>query len=108
MIMTRSYLQIILVALLLIAQHGAITHQIQHAQGQATGGSPQPLGSKDLLYSELCDFHLAFTQIPGAVGSTALSLCLAAPAVERSPNQFARFFPSDSVIPASRGPPIRL
>lgn len=106
--MKRSYLQIILAGLLLIAQHGAVMHQMQHAHGQLSGVSSQTGGGKSLPQSDLCDFHAAFIQVLGIVNSAADLPLIAVFAAERTSVHFTRQYPSSPVIPASRGPPILL
>jgi len=103
--MKRGFLRIVLVALLLAAQHGALAHQIRHLQDNFPGQSQHDGKQKP---SGLCDFHVSFVQILGAVDSALSSLRIAANAVEPSINHFPSAFPSDLVVPASRGPPVLL
>lgn len=105
MIMKRCMLQIMLAALLLVAQHGALTHQIWHLQNRLPVQSQQHDGGKQ-KYSDSCDFHVAFAEILGAVNSVALPPRAVANTAERSSNHFPRAFPVNPVVPASRGPPV--
>ena len=106
MIMKRGLLQIVLVALLLVAQHGALAHQFRHLQDNLAGQSQHD--GKQKPQSGLCDFHVAFAQILGAVDAALWPLRIAANAVEHGINHLPLAFPSDLVVPASRGPPILL
>ena len=108
MILKRGLLQIALAALLLVAQHGALTHQVRHLQDNLPAQSQQQDDGTQKSTSGLCDFHVAFVQILGAVSSTLLPSRIALNAVERSVNHFPLAFPADSVVPASRGPPVLL
>jgi hypothetical protein len=108
MILKRGLLQIVLAALLLAAQHGALTHQVRHLQDNLPIQSQQQNGSKQKPQSGLCDFHVAFVQILGAVDSAALPLLLAVNTTERGFNHLPLAFPANLVVPASRGPPILL
>lgn len=106
MIMKRGLLQILLAALLLVAQHGALAHQVRHLQDNLPGQSQHD--GKQKTQSGLCDFHVSFAQILGAVDAALLPLRIAANAVECGINHLPLAFPSDLVVPASRGPPVLL
>ena len=108
MIPKRGLLQIVLAALLLAAQHGALTHQVRHLQDNLPVQSQQHDDGKQSSQSGLCDFHIAFAQILGTVSSAALALRIAANTVELSTNNFPPAFPANLVVPASRGPPVLL
>jgi hypothetical protein len=108
MILKRGFLQVLLAALLLAAQHGALTHQMRHLQGNAPVQSQQDTGGKQTSQTGLCDFHVAFVQVLGALSSVAPPLQIAVNAVERSSNHFPPAYPANLVIPASRGPPVLL
>lgn len=107
MTLKRGLLQIVLAALLLAAQHGALTHQVRHLQDNLPAQSQQDDG-KQKSQSGLCDFHVAFVQILGALNSELLSLRIATNAFEHGTNHFSLAFPADLVVPASRGPPVLL
>lgn len=106
--MKRALLQIACILLLLVAQHGALSHQIRHLQDNLPVQSQQQDNGKQNAPSELCDFHIAFVQILGTVSSAALALRIAANTVELSTNHFPPAFPANLVVPASRGPPVLL
>lgn len=108
MIMKRGLLQIVLATLLLVAQHGALAHQIRHLQDNLPGQSQQQDDGKQKPQSGLCDFHVLFAQILGAVDAAVLPLQIAANGFEHGINHFPPAFPSDLVLPASRGPPVLL
>ncbi len=108
MILKRGVLQIVLAALLVSAQHGALTHQVRHLQDSLPAQSQQHDDGKQRSQSGLCDFHIAFAQILGTVSFAALPLRIAANTVERSTNHLPPAFPANLVVPASRGPPVLL
>ncbi len=105
MILKCGLLQIALAALLLAAQHGALTHQVRHLQDNLPVQSQQQDNGKQKSQPGLCDFHVAFIQVLGAVNSAAPPLQIAANTVECSRNHLPLAFPADLVVPASRGPP---
>jgi hypothetical protein len=107
MILTRGWLQILLAALLLVAQHGALLHQTRHLQDRLPGQAQQDQKQKS-AHAGLCDFHVSFAQVLGAVGCARMPLRLASNAVEHTGNHFSRAFAADLVVPASRGPPVLL
>jgi hypothetical protein len=108
MTLKRGLLQIVLAAVLLAAQHGALTHQVRHLHDNLPAQSQQQDDGKQKSQSGLCDFHVAFVQILGALNSELLPLRIATNAFEHGPNHFPPAFPSDLVVPASRGPPVLL
>ena len=108
MILKRGLMQIVLAALLLAAQHGALTHQLRHWQDRLPAQLQQQDDKQKAAHSGLCDFHVSFAQILGVVNCAQVPLRLEANAVERHGNHFPPAFPADLVGPASRGPPILL
>ena len=76
MTIKRGLLQILLAALLLVAQHVALTHGFNHlplGQLSQLEQTQQDDGGKKSL-SGLCDFHVAFAKVFGALGSCALQV----------------------------------
>lgn len=108
MILKRGLLQIVLAALLLAAQHGALTHQVWHRQDNLPVQSQQQDNGKQKPQSGLCDFHATFVQILGAVDSAALPVQFAGNTVESGFNDLTLAYPANLVVPASRGPPVLL
>lgn len=108
MISRRVLLLTVLVALLLVAQHAALTHPVWHLHdGRSAPGEQQDNGKKS-AHSALCEFHVSFAEVLGAVSCDKVSLKVAHNAVELSINRFAPAFPANLVVPASRGPPVLL
>ena len=101
----RGLMQIVLAALLLVAQHGALTHQIRHAQDRLPAQAQQQDQKQKSAHTGLCDFHVSFAQVLGAVNCARLPLRLASNTVEHSGNHLPHAFPADLVVAASRGPP---
>ncbi len=108
MILKRGLLRILLAALLLVAQHGALTHQTRHLQDRLPAQAQQQDQKQKSAHASLCDFHVSFAQVLGAVNCARVPLRLASNAIERSGNHFLPAFPADLVVPASRGPPVLL
>ena len=108
MILKRGWLQMMLAALLLAAQHGALTHHVRHLQDNLPVQSQQQDDGKQKPQSGLCDFHVTFVQVLGALGSAAPPLRIAGNTVERSFNHLPSAYPANLVVPASRGPPVLL
>jgi hypothetical protein len=107
MILKRGLLQIVLATLLIAAQHGALTHQVRHFD-RLPVQSQQQSDNKKTTHSGMCDFHVAFAQVLGAVNSAAPPLRIARNAVEGGFNHLPLAFPANLVVPASRGPPVLL
>jgi hypothetical protein len=108
MMLKRCWLQFVLAALLLVAQHGAITHQLRHWQDRLPSQAEQQDQKQKAVHTGLCDFHVSFAQVLGAVNCANPPLRLATNTVEHHGNHFPPAFPADLVVPASRGPPVIL
>jgi len=108
MILKRGLLQMVLAVSLLAAQHGALTHPVRHLQDNLPVQSQPQDNGKQKPQSGLCDFHVTFVQILGAVSSAAPPLRIAGNTVESGFNHLPRAFPANRVVPASRGPPVLL
>src|SRR5271165_5947661 len=108
MMLKRGLLQILLAALLLAAQYGALTHQTRHLQDRLPAQTQQQDQKQKGAHAGLCDFHVSFAQVLGAVDCATIPLRLASNTVERGGNHFPRAYPADLVVPASRGPPVLL
>ena len=108
MLLKRGFMQLLLAALLLVAQHGALTHSLRHWHDRLPAQTQQQDDKQKSAHAGLCDFHVSFAQILGAVNSTNVPLNLAANAVEHYGNHFTRAYPADLVVAASRGPPVLL
>ena len=104
MIFKRGLMQIVFAALLLVAQHGALTHHVRHLQDRLPAQAQQQDQTQKSTHAGLCDFHVSFAQVLGAVNCATPPLLLAANQVERYGNHFPSAFPADLVVPASRGP----
>lgn len=108
MILKRGLLQILLAALLLVAQYTALTHGLRHWQPNQPAQSQQEDGSKQKTSSVLCDFHVAFAEILGAVGSCAMPPLVVTQISERSADPYYLPHTLDIFAPRSRGPPALL
>jgi len=108
MILKRGFLQILLAALLLAAQYAALTHGLRHWQPNPLAQSQQEDGSKQNAPSSLCDFHVAFAEVLGAVGSCALPPLVFATVSERGADPLSIAHTAVLLAPHSRGPPVLL
>ena len=109
MILKRGLLRIALAALLLAAQHGALTHQLGHLHDRLPAQEQQQDDDKKAAAAfGLCAFHVAFAEILGAIGSTTPPSCFTSNGAERSTAYSSFAFPVHPVVPASRGPPALL
>jgi hypothetical protein len=106
MTLKRGLLQILLAALLLTAQYSALTHGIRHWQTNQLAQLQQHDGGKQKSQSGLCDFHVAFAEILGAVGSCALPVVIVVQATERSADPLSSACTAKLLVPLSRGPPV--
>jgi hypothetical protein len=104
--MSRTITHVVLTALLLIAQHSALSHQVGHIQDERPQHSQHQNDGKKSGAPGLCLFHIAFGTVLGAIGSTALPPKFAANTAESSGSFIAHAFPHFAVVPASRGPPV--
>jgi hypothetical protein len=108
MILKRGLMQILLAALLLVAQYGALTHHVRHLQDRLPAQAQQQDQKQKTAHTGLCDFHVSFAEVLGAVNCTQMPLRVANNTVERGNNHFPPAFPADLVVAASRGPPVLL
>lgn len=97
----------ILIALLLISQSVALSHQIGdladlgHEFSELQSASEPSSGSP----SDLCTFHIAFDDVLGAIGTDPESIALAPRALEEAAPRNVSSVPASPITPASRGPP---
>ena len=108
MIVRRGLLQMTLAALLLAAQHGAFTHEVQHLRDPLPVQMQTHDSGKKAAHSGLCKFHASYAEVLGAVDCAKLPLRVAANTAESGASHLSRAFPADLVVPASRGPPVLL
>jgi hypothetical protein len=110
MTIKRGLLQILLAALLLVAQHVALTHGFNHlplSQLSPLEQTQQDDGGKKSL-SGLCDFHVAFAKVFGALGSCALQAGVSIATDEAAGNPVVLTHTVLFLAPLSRGPPALL
>jgi hypothetical protein len=106
MTLKRGLLQILLAALLLAAQYSALTHGFRHWQPGQLAQSQQDESGKQKSQSGLCDFHVAFAEVLGAVGSCPLAAATVAQVYERSTPPRSLQHTAQLLAPLSRGPPV--
>ncbi len=110
MTIKRGLLQILLAALLLVAQHVALTHGFNHLPlGQLSQlEQTQQDDSGKKSPSGLCDFHVAFAQVFSALSSSALPVGIAVGTDETVGHVVALTHTVLFLAPLSRGPPALL
>jgi hypothetical protein len=109
----RAFLRLILVALLLAAQHAALTHAIWHAHGDASftqqlHAADSDAGSDPAPEQGLCLFHVAFGQVLGGSHGSACHFCspeLASELIAQSARPYSVVL---SLPFRSRAPPVLL
>ena len=99
MIFRRVLLQTVLAALLLVAQHVALTHQVWHLHDGKSAPVEQQNNGKKAAHSALCEFHVAFAEVLGAVGCDHAPLKVANNTVELSVNHSPPGFSRQSSRP---------
>ena len=94
-----------LAALLLFSQQVTVGHFAEHALDH--GPIRAHAGGEDKGFqSKLCAYHGAFEALQSAVGSAPLQLLVADNVFEKRSGTLNSPSPTQSVVPASRGPPI--
>jgi hypothetical protein len=99
----RMIFRMLLAALLLFAQHGAVAHEMAHALSKVPYQAPDSSGGN--FHSNLCVFHGDFASVLGAVKSTPPPLLLCGAVFERPAAPLQRHHTTEPVTPASRDPP---
>jgi hypothetical protein len=105
--MSRLVHSIILALLMLLAQQGAVVHELSHLQTQAAR-SPSSAPDESAAHDALCLSCLAFAGVASAARPDAFQ----APLLSFSPPQTAQVavaaLVAEALAPRSRGPPIPL
>jgi hypothetical protein len=102
--MSRRSLTWLLSLFLLLAQHGAVLHELSHlSQGSTAGASLHADGHA--LDSGACPTCHAFSQIASPVAAHAAGLSLPLAAIVRVPEPGYAIVAVDPPPPRSRGPP---
>ena len=108
MILKRGFMQILLAALLLMAQYAALTHGYKHWQQDPATIEQKHDGGKQSSKVRMCDFHCAFTEVLGAAVGTAGVLGIIPQSAERNADPLAHSHTARLLTPLSRGPPVLL
>lgn len=91
--------------LLLIAQHGALLHELSHhTHGTQTGGATLTRGGQ-ALENGLCLTCEAFSQVTNPATAGVAHVPLSPPPVIRSPDPSYAVVAANAPTPRSRGPP---
>jgi hypothetical protein len=90
---------------LLLAQHGALLHELGHlASGSAAGASVH--ADEHAFDGRSCPTCQAFSQVASAVGAHASAFSVPPAAIVRVPESGSTLATVDSPRPRSRGPPL--
>jgi hypothetical protein len=91
--------------LLLLAQHGALLHELSHlARGTQTAGATLA-GNGHSLEGGLCLTCEAFSQVTNPASAAATCVPLSPPAVIPTPDPSYAVVAANAPTPRSRGPP---
>lgn len=108
MIRRRAILHLAVVALLLFAQHGALTHALAHVHGGQPAQAQHHDGGKQGSPSGACAFHISFAQVFGAIASCGMALHVTrgseVPGLRRPLHAYSPIL----LVPESRAPPPRV
>lgn len=114
-----KWLRAALIALLLFAQHGALTHALTHAARQAHGGFAQAAapvhpptqdnsnagGTPAKQLTELCAFDLVYSQVLGGAAVTAVDFPVVAATSEILTQSASARMVSEAPPFFAQGPP---
>ena len=102
----RIFLKLFLAALLLVAQHAALTHAIWHAHGhEPVPQQHEENNGKGSFQSGLCDLHGAFYQVACGVPTESNSHAEQRSSPEQASAPALPCIAVLSPVPLSRGPP---
>jgi hypothetical protein len=103
--MSRIRVVFALAVLLVVAQQGAMLHELSHVY---RSGAPELQNKATFLDGKLCETCLAFAQAGTAASGTMLLLPLVAVVRHVSPEPQYSIIAASAPAPRSRGPPILL
>lgn len=117
-----KWLRAALIALLLFAQHGALTHALTHVARQAHGGFAQAAAPVDSLaqshnnaggppakqLTELCAFDLVYSQVLGGVAVTVVDFSVVAATAEILTQRASARMVAEAPPFLAQGPPALL
>jgi hypothetical protein len=104
--MRRFRLILLLPLLLVLAQHGAVVHQLGHLSYASHAIGAQVDGGDPLLDNSLCLSCEAFAQVTNPAGSAAATLPFLATPRLTAPEPPRLSADSEALAPRSRGPPL--
>jgi hypothetical protein len=103
--MHRRSLTWVLSLLLLLAQHGAVLHELSHLSHGTATHSALLDQSDQLPDTGTCPTCLAFSQVANPATASAVMLTLAAAALTPTVDPSYAFLGAETPTPRSRGPP---
>jgi hypothetical protein len=102
--MRRQYFSWLISLLLVLAQHGALLHELGHLEHAPTAGTTLKESGQP-LESALCLTCQAFSQVTNPATAGAPHLPLAPAALIRTPDPHYSIVAANAPTPRSRGPP---
>jgi len=103
--MRRTSLAWVLSLLLLLAQHGAVLHELSHlSHGAVTAGASLHPGGH-ALDGESCPTCHAFSQVTNPVSASPAHLAVSAAAILGAADLDNAIVSANAPVPRSRGPP---
>jgi hypothetical protein len=103
--MRRFRFGLVLSLLLLLAQHGAVLHELSHLSYTAYSGGTQLQHNQHLLEDRLCLACYSFSQVTSLTAGTLWGLGTLDAPVFKIPAQTYAVAGADAPTPRSRGPP---
>ncbi len=101
--MRKVYISLVLSLLVLVAQQGAILHELSH---MASGASAETRGYVNYQAEKPCELCLAYSQLANPATGPAQVPLLFAPMISTADSQVTcAAIPADVLSPRSRGPP---
>lgn len=101
----RLRLALVLPILLLLAQHGAVMHQLSHAYYSARVAGTELTQDEQLPDDSVCVTCHAFGQLANPIGSSLVSLDLPLAPLLRVPDRVYSVIGAKAPTARSRGPP---
>jgi hypothetical protein len=101
--MRKLYISLGLALLLLLAQQGAVLHELSHIC--RVGDNAQARVQADTVLEKTCELCLAFSQVANPAGNTVPVIKFEPSACAAGSQPPCAATPADAPTPRSRGPP---
>lgn len=101
--MRKLHISLGLALLLLLAQHGAVLHEVSHICRVGTNIDAQM--HADTFLEKTCDLCYAFSQVANPAGNSVAGIQLEPASCTAAPGNSAALIATHAPTPRSRGPP---